>query len=598
MTATTLVAFFLRLPTSVWTVDLLGSWDNFKEPYPLQKDRQAGPGHWRGCHSFKNIICDGKSLDASASRQGGLKMGGTYWYFYRLNDDREEHDPLKPSTTACPLLPGQQVNVLEVPVQLPDGNVKDRHSQTLLESIVFTLDPKAKYNSPKPSTDRYLRWEVSGNLSATSTNSRPTSWNQPKTHLLECSTASATTLQPLKRTRPKTSQGPCIPFPKASSIMAIFHKLRGTRSAPSTSRCLPDERPRSSRPPWELEQGNNRADHSSFKNAKDSINTPEWPLADTQRDQIIPWTADPSIAQSAQGRISLTARSHRSFGQETQTASHSRLSAESFGCPIGEQGPRALEANSRSPSSHDSRSHESSVLPKPIAATPSNTTSSINTGDEPADEQGISQWSSIEEDCLETVRRGASPLVLPIQSNVPSLEASQNEQTVVAHSKGLERARRPLSLLHDARETLKTFYAASSSYDGQLSPHYLSQPESPSVRDFEEVWESESQTQVGSQDLTPEDPPLLGGKSKIVGFDLFQTRQAPSPSFQGYSLPQEDHASTLTLRKPANAVFPPTQDQSQNDHLVQSWNDGSGHPHLTASDGLADDLGYLGQVIA
>lgn len=47
----------------------------------MQKDSRTGRGHWRGCHSFQNIICDGDSLNATESRDGGLKMGGKYWYY-------------------------------------------------------------------------------------------------------------------------------------------------------------------------------------------------------------------------------------------------------------------------------------------------------------------------------------------------------------------------------------------------------------------------------------------------------------------------------------------------------------------------------------
>lgn len=50
----------------------------------MQKDSRTGRGHWRGCHSFQNIICDGDSLNTTGSRNGGLKMGGKYWYYVSL----------------------------------------------------------------------------------------------------------------------------------------------------------------------------------------------------------------------------------------------------------------------------------------------------------------------------------------------------------------------------------------------------------------------------------------------------------------------------------------------------------------------------------
>ena len=47
----------------------------------MQRDARRGKEHWTGCHSFENIICDGKVGAAGTARDGGLKMGGTYWYY-------------------------------------------------------------------------------------------------------------------------------------------------------------------------------------------------------------------------------------------------------------------------------------------------------------------------------------------------------------------------------------------------------------------------------------------------------------------------------------------------------------------------------------
>lgn len=63
------------------SVDLYGSWDNFSTPYPMQKDRQKGHGHWYGCHNFKNIICHGDPSNCTMPADGGLKMLGLYWYY-------------------------------------------------------------------------------------------------------------------------------------------------------------------------------------------------------------------------------------------------------------------------------------------------------------------------------------------------------------------------------------------------------------------------------------------------------------------------------------------------------------------------------------
>lgn len=47
----------------------------------MERDRRVGPGQWRGCHTFTDIIGDGPAGDKSQWRTGGLKMGATYYYY-------------------------------------------------------------------------------------------------------------------------------------------------------------------------------------------------------------------------------------------------------------------------------------------------------------------------------------------------------------------------------------------------------------------------------------------------------------------------------------------------------------------------------------
>jgi hypothetical protein len=86
-------------------------------------------------------------------------MGGTYWYYvsqlvcykvsrndnsqYKVDEDEEWHDPSEESTTFCPLLPGQRLNVLDVP--------REGHSRSTSDtSAAFTLNPKDRYLTPVP----------------------------------------------------------------------------------------------------------------------------------------------------------------------------------------------------------------------------------------------------------------------------------------------------------------------------------------------------------------------------------------------------------------------------------------------------------------
>ncbi|KAI0016674.1 hypothetical protein F4780DRAFT_667249 [Xylariomycetidae sp. FL0641] len=114
----------------------------------MERDVRRDRSQWRGCHTFNNIICDGDQVGAS-ERSGGLKMGRTYYYYYELDGSTETHDPSIASTTACPYLPGQTVNTLEVPRER-----QLRHRSASMNSLrptdYKTMDPKAKFTTPRP----------------------------------------------------------------------------------------------------------------------------------------------------------------------------------------------------------------------------------------------------------------------------------------------------------------------------------------------------------------------------------------------------------------------------------------------------------------
>ncbi|KAK1146944.1 hypothetical protein N8T08_002271 [Aspergillus melleus] len=151
MSSTTLMTFLLVLNPHIKSVKLLGSWDNFSKPYYMERDRRIGSGHWRGCHTFTDIICDGSPTNIGPARSGGLKMGGTYWYYYLLDDDVEYYNEAEPVTSQCPFLPGQPVNVLHVPIILPDTistHTRER-SCSSNKTDQRTMNPEDKYMNPR-----------------------------------------------------------------------------------------------------------------------------------------------------------------------------------------------------------------------------------------------------------------------------------------------------------------------------------------------------------------------------------------------------------------------------------------------------------------
>ncbi|KAK2813737.1 hypothetical protein FQN50_000135 [Emmonsiellopsis sp. PD_5] len=140
-----------RTPPNTRSVTLLGSWDNFTKPYAMEKDNRMGRGHWKGCHTFTNIICDGETNSPPPGRSGGLKMGGTYWYYYQLDNEVDYFNEAEPVTTACPFLPGQPLNVLNVPIHLPSSqNLHVRDSSPAPQtSNQETMNPDDKYMNPR-----------------------------------------------------------------------------------------------------------------------------------------------------------------------------------------------------------------------------------------------------------------------------------------------------------------------------------------------------------------------------------------------------------------------------------------------------------------
>lgn len=52
-------------PTLAVAVDILGSWDNFRTPVPLEQDRRVGADVWKGI----------------LSANGGLEMGSEHHYY-------------------------------------------------------------------------------------------------------------------------------------------------------------------------------------------------------------------------------------------------------------------------------------------------------------------------------------------------------------------------------------------------------------------------------------------------------------------------------------------------------------------------------------
>ncbi|KAL9577599.1 MAG: hypothetical protein Q9212_006265 [Teloschistes hypoglaucus] len=199
--------------------------------------------------------------------------------------------------------------------------------------------------------------------------------------------------------------------------------------------------------------------------------------------------------------------------------------------------------------------------------------------------------TSISRDGSQAIRSAASPLLLPIQSNAVTLDNPTDAANLARRDSTTDGSRWPPSLLHHSEETLTALYMHNAAFMGPLSPHYLSQPETPSIRDFDENWALES---IDSHNGTLENG--VGGDSPGGADSLLQLPKLPGSCLSVYHLPEGDHISAPTLQK-----LPPAQDLALradgHKDLVQSWDDGFFQQDETRGAYPLTDLGYLGQAI-
>jgi hypothetical protein len=97
MSATQL-SFSIRTSSSVKTVHLLGSWDNYVGQLPLSKDKTSSKsGSWKGTFRFSSSV---------------LEAGQRYWYYYIIDGYHCSHNPSEPSTVEPTT--GRSLNILDV----------------------------------------------------------------------------------------------------------------------------------------------------------------------------------------------------------------------------------------------------------------------------------------------------------------------------------------------------------------------------------------------------------------------------------------------------------------------------------------------------
>lgn len=573
-------------PPAVFSVELLGSWDNFNKPYNLTQDRRAGTGHWKGCHVFDGITCDGDTSKIPKVRKGALLMGGRYWYYvgrmaprvravtdlfqYRLNGETEYHDTAEPTTSSCPLLPGQPVNILDVPIQGQDAR-RDGASSDCTDYAVFTLNPKDKYLPP-------------GIRRAATTSAveerRSRFYQHPQSSRLHLNDQARDMSLLPKICDQHEYDGAA---EEQKTFRSVFNKIRRTRSAGSGLKRTSS---------W------HRKVFSRAGSSRKALPVDEIPAVPKLPEHL------PAVWSEEGAKVSLPSVS---------SVPHSQKHFGNFGL-------QGISSDDPSPSSNNgvlqSRStprqrdrvfdlNFSKSIPNPCihppsdreeaAATPASSEEAKEKENLPGERSSNTQYGAYGTKTATTGIKALSPVHVD--------DARQSVLSVIAYSYTESN--------FSSYATENNFSPASTvSCSEPKSPGQLSQPLTPDIPGFtydEPLLPQEdpdfrpSQLKIQAPCRAPPPPPLFPPPEVPYTYTSPHLQSSPS-SFQGYSLPERDRGSALTLRKPPSTTVSHQSDRSlhrqdsRQDFVVQSWHDGN-EQYLSALGELVDDMGYLGDLI-
>lgn len=181
---------------------------------------------------------------------------------YQLDNEIDFHNSAEPSTTSCPLLPGQLVNVLHMPFHLSNGHHKSRNgSVSSTSSDLRTMNPEDKFLNPRrapiPKLPRLqtspplLQW--SDSAASSPIGSVPSSAHSHRSNLGGSQPGSANGLRKFRLPRKPSVEGKSrsLSPPKASGKRAVLKQLISPRPLDSPA----DTRPgRKVSPPKENEK--------------------------------------------------------------------------------------------------------------------------------------------------------------------------------------------------------------------------------------------------------------------------------------------------------------------------------------------------------
>ena len=222
------LSFSLRVSSSVKTVHLIGSWDNYAGQLPLAKDKNSSKsGSWKGTFRFQGTT---------------LRPGQRYWYYYIIDGYHVSHDPAILSTTEPTT--GRVLNILDVPVEKSSS----RSSKSSSSSSKHSSSSKSSHSSHSSSRRESRR---DSHLSVDIPKGRPLSISQIKSpkpmsphatkHILEADYATGITVDELTARFGTTTMEEYedydydLPSSPSSSVGSTISDTSGTSSPSSAS---------------------------------------------------------------------------------------------------------------------------------------------------------------------------------------------------------------------------------------------------------------------------------------------------------------------------------------------------------------------------
>ena len=511
-------------------------------------------------------------------------MGGRYWYFvsgkrgrfcqssahtsalqYRIDGDVDYYNPTEPSTTSCPFLPGQTLNILEVPVQGALTGPSRRGSSASFGSAVYTMDPKDKYRKPKPIAPGAVNTPSPGGrkgfkvgLIKRKTDPAAKSSGVVSDPAIDKPNGNVKSKKaPAKR--PQTSYSPI-----KRSIWSTFFKIRNARTEGPNTRQAPG-----------VGHANGMMENVSPVGAPTWVCNPKSKSAiDLSRSEFMT-NANTVRPKLATPPASTCASQSTDTGSKIPKPFQSDLKPE-----ISSSGPKVL------PKEGPADPYVSYYFApfKQLQTHNSFFKGKIGTHPQMSLAAGGPKFSASPGTPHQWKSENNLPVIESTKVFDLTLDKEARDQSLLQYDNMSHRTTSHVDSGSPSYRTQDNFSPglASSSNRTETTPPYRPSPsESPPTSDF------------GGDFLHPARRPVL---SHVRSACDLKSR------FHLFSGASEDHCSALTPRGLPNPAYNPSGatpgfDRHVSGDLVHSWNDGSEH-RITALEELVDDLGYLGQLIS